>query len=453
MADVFVASTGSNTAPYSTWATAATSLATGLAAAVAGDLVLVQYNAVPAVNKEQAADTTYAIPSGVIVLSVSNDGGAAWTYRPMADDSDWIGNSTINRSVRFAVATANGTAALGGFRIRTAGTTSDACGFHVAGQQGTLHIFDPYIDIRNTNGGSPFEVGTTTSGQTTYTFLYNPRLRFGNASQGIQVRSSAVLEIYGGYVDSAGTAPNVLFISSVPSQGVRVEVNGLDASALGTGRTLVGDFTTAPAVFNFRQVRRGEGCAVLAAQSTTNRYGVEVFEYDCQEGSTLGIYGFHNAFGAAVLDRTTYLTANAAQASWRVTTTAACSRLLPFVTPWTDLDNQGVTTASTFRREILRSGSTSPYTSAEVYSEFTVQTTTGSVLPTFATDGVIPGVPGANQAAGAGTSAWTGAAGSLWSGKLETPSSLTPIAGRLRSRVVVTAASQSLFVDTDILAA
>jgi hypothetical protein len=48
MADYFVASGGTNTAPYDTWEKAATSLQTALTAATTnGDRVIIQYNGVP----------------------------------------------------------------------------------------------------------------------------------------------------------------------------------------------------------------------------------------------------------------------------------------------------------------------------------------------------------------------------------------------------------------------
>ncbi len=84
MADYFVASGGSNTAPYETWAKAATSLATALAAAsTAGDQVIIQYNAVPSGDAELAADTTYTLAANIQIISASNDGGSAFTPTAM----------------------------------------------------------------------------------------------------------------------------------------------------------------------------------------------------------------------------------------------------------------------------------------------------------------------------------------------------------------------------------
>lgn len=122
MANYFVASGGSNTSPYDTWAKAATSLATALAAATSGaDNVIIQYNAVPSADAELAADTTYTVSSGVSVIAASNDGGSAWTPTAMGT-GNWIGNSTTNRGL---IMSGGATAYLYGLTLRVSGTTSD----------------------------------------------------------------------------------------------------------------------------------------------------------------------------------------------------------------------------------------------------------------------------------------------------------------------------------------
>jgi hypothetical protein len=113
--------------------------------------------------------------------------------------------------------------------------------------------------------------------------------------------------------------------------------------------------------------------------------------------------------------------------------------------------NHDVTTSVTPRREVLRKDSTTAFTDAEVYADFSVLVTSGSVVPTVVSDGVVVGASGTAQPTGAGTGAWTNPGGTAWSGKLETPTALTPIAGRLRSRITVTVPSQTLYACTNIL--
>lgn len=451
MALLCVASSGSNTAPYETKAKAATSLATALAAATAGDVVVIQYDEVPSVNKEQAADTTYTVPVGVALIS-GDITGSSWVYRPMSDDSDWIGNSTTNRSITFITGAIAGSVYLAGLRLRTAGAVSDSIRFFSTSGYGQLAANDLFFDIRNTNAGARLVFGSTTANHIAYALLTNPRFRFGNSGQYIDVSSATAIQIIGGYIDSAGSVPDNLFGSSTQASGQAIEVVGFDASVMASGSTLVGNlFGVANPTVTLRQVRRGAGCAVLAAPTTVSRPGVEVYEYDCQEGTNLNVYGYHNAFGSVVLDASVYLTAEGAGNSIRIDTTANCSAILPFQTPWTDWDNQDVTTSVTPRREVLRKDSTTAFTDAEVYADFSVLVTSGSVVPTVVSDGVVVGASGTAQPTGAGTGAWTNPGGTAWSGKLETPTALTPIAGRLRSRITVTVPSQTLYACTNIL--
>jgi hypothetical protein len=225
-----------------------------------------------------------------------------------------------------------------------------------------------------------------------------------------------------------------------------VDIIGFDASAMGSGCTLVGDAGAGtPQVF-LRQVRRGAGCAVLATQTTTTRLGLEVWEHECQVGTTLNVSGYHNAFGSVTTDASVYLTAGPTSQSWRIATTAACSAATPFATPWTDWYQTG-TASITPRIEVLRTDSTTPLTDAQLAAEFTARVTSGSVVPSLYSDAAQPGAAGADQAAGAGTGSWTGAGGTAWSGKCEVPAVTPAAAGRLRGRLVVSAPSLTVFAD------
>ena len=138
MATYFVASGGSNTAPYDTWAKAATSLQTALTAASStGDIVVIQYNAVPSTDLESASSLTYTFSANITVMAASNDGGSAYTYQAMGDPSfvNWLGNSTQNRIPNINY---NGVLRLRGITFRCAGTSFVAMFFgSVAGGWGS----------------------------------------------------------------------------------------------------------------------------------------------------------------------------------------------------------------------------------------------------------------------------------------------------------------------------
>ena len=450
MALLFVASGGSNTSPYETWAKAATSLQTALTAATAGDVVVIQRNAVPSGDKELSADATYTVPDGVIVLAATNDGGSSFTYSPMGSGSDWIGNSTANRSVTFVPSTSGNTFKIAGLTIRNAGATTDNLNIFASAAVGHCAGDDIYFWCGSTSAATRVAFGSTIANQQSSVVLRNPTFRFASTSQSIQIRSTCNLTIFGGSLDGAGSVPDELLTWNTAGP-VRVDISGFDASAMGSGKTIIGDVgsganTAAPVVF-LRQFRRGASSTVLATQSVTTRIGVEVYEFECQVGTTLNVFGYHNALGSLGNDASVYVTGGTANQSWRITTTSLCSPTRLFTTPWIDWYNTG-TSAIMPTIEVLRIDSTTAYTDAQVWGEFTARVTASSVASDFFSDNSIAGASASNQATGLGTGSWTGAGGTAWSGKVDSGASLTPsAAGRLRGRVVCSVASATIYVD------
>lgn len=226
---------------------------------------------------------------------------------------------------------------------------------------------------------------------------------------------------------------------------------GCDASAI-TG-TLLGNMQTTFVVVADR-CTFGAGMTVLAAQtSNPNKDSGSVRLSDSLIGSTR-VSGFYDALGSCVRETGIYYTGGAAGSeSWKIVTSANCSFRVPFEAPWVDWYNTG-TSAITPRFEILRDGSATPYTDAQVWGEFSWKNTASSPLGNGLkndwqqTAGAIAGTAGTDQAAGAGLGAWTGESGTAWSGKVDSDSAITPTeAGALRGRIVVAAPSITLYVD------
>ena len=100
--------------------------------------------------------------------------------------------------------------------------------------------------------------------------------------------------------------------------------------------------------------------------------------------------------------------------------------------------------------EILRDGSTTAYTDAEVWADFSVQNNTGFTLSSIVNDRAAPLAAGTAQDNGVGLSGWTGESGTAWSGKLVSPSVTPAEVGDLRARVCVGAPSLTVYVDPRI---
>lgn len=444
MATYFVASGGSNTSPYDTWAKAATSLATALAAASSGsDVVVIQYNAVPTGDAELAVDTTYTTANSVRIISASNDGGSAYTPTVMGT-ANWIGNSTTNRFIRFD-AGADDRVYVYGLTLRTAGTTSDALQINSTAAGGDMTLDSCYLWHGNT-GSTQLSVGGNSNAQ--FTRFVDCTFRLGATGQSININSRAVFENM--TLSSAGSAPTNLFNSQYNAGSV--DVIGGDLSHC-TGTLVANAGNTC--VYTFMGVKLGAGVVPLATQTTNpNSASPSVFLVDCNSGDTHGFVGYYDALGSCVNDTGIYFTTGAAGLSWKIVTTANASFFNPFITPTIDLYHTG-TSAITPYLEILRDGSATAYQDDEVWIRLWVKDNTGFVNPSFYDDRCtlatkLSGTP-SDQAAGAGTGSWTGEGGTAWSGKCGLGSSVTPAeSGYIRAELVVGEPSITVYVDPQI---
>lgn len=442
MADYFVASGGSNTSPYDTWAKAATSLQTALTAASStGDRVIIQHNAVPSGDAEVAGNTTYTVAAHIAVIAASNDGGSSFTPTPMAT-SNWIGNSTTNRSITLA----------GAFRVyfygitfRTAGSTSVQI---LLANTNTAHqeFEDCYLWMGNTGVNSYLAVGNGGADGRSFARLINCTFRFGTTNGQIRNRKCRTF-IEGGSVSSAGSAPTTLFESD-SSGGYMIDVEGMDLSHV-TG-TLAAANSSGPMTVWLKNCKLGSGVTPLAAGTT--RSGNTVWMFDCAAGDEHYHLRYDDAFGSLTVDTGIYANDGAQydgtnRCSWKIVTTANCSFWTPFVSPWFDVFNSTLA-ALTPSIEILRDGSTTAYQDDEVWGEWAFKSTAGSTQSTIVNDHKSLVASAAAQANGVGTSGWTGEGGSAWSGKLQPAGTITPAEiGHIRGRVCVGRPSSTVFVD------
>lgn len=444
MATYFVASGGSNTAPYDTWAKAATSLQTALtAASTDGDVVAIQYDGVPSVNAEQTVDTTYTFAANISLISSTNSGTSTITPTQMGT-SYWIGNSTANRLVNMA----------GAFRVFCYGIT-----LHVSGSTGDSLVLavtdgahfvyeDCYLWNNNTSVSSPaISVGNTDA--QVFVHAKNCTFHLNQAAARIAVASKLLIE--GGSLATTGTIPTGgLFVAATNDPaGAQVDCYGFDLSYLGSN-AIVGNATTNAFPVRLTQCKLGTAYTAMATQTHLNRSSAELFIFDCASDDTHGLFGYHNAMGSVVSNTGIKYTGGAAAQSWGVTTTANCSFATPFTTPWVNLYHSG-TSAITPWFEVLRDGSATAYTNAQVWGEFGAKVTTGSTAATLYHDRQAlvdwaAGTAGASQASG--TDTWDGENATHWAGKVDSGSAMTPAeAGDIRGRVVVGAPSITVYVD------
>ncbi len=443
---VCVASTGSNTSPYETWAKAATSFQTGLTqASTTGDEVRFDTANVPAADKENAADVTYTLAGNCRIICGTQSGASGITPAAMGT-ATWIGNSTANRSVLLAGAFR---AYIFGLTIRTAGATADSIGW---GASDDVHYEAEqcYLWNGNSNASAFLRLGHSAANSANcYLKFTTCTFRLGAVAQAIRI--AANVEMVDCSLSSAGTAPTTSVFNGSDSSdagGGRLTAIGCDWS-YGGSCPLVGDVARPAQLFEFIQCKLGSGYTMLAAQTATNKSSGQVWVRDCASGDDHGLFGYADAMGSVVSDTGIYYTSGAAGQSWKVVTTAAASFSTPFVTPWISRYYTAQTT--TPRLEILRNNSTAAYQDNEVSTERMAKDTSGSTKSSFASDRMAVGGSAANQAAGDGLGSWTGEGGSAWSGKLDAGSVVLAEAGYVAMRFVFGAPIATAYVHPQIL--
>lgn len=443
MAVYFVASGGSNTAPYDTWAKAAISLQTALTAANAsGDIVAIQYDSVPTLNAEQTVSTTYTFANNISLISSTNSGTSTITPTPMGA-SYWIGNSTTNRNVLMAGAFR---VYIYGVTLRSAGATANNIGLAIT--DGSHFVYENcYFWHGNTGANSSVYIGANDC--QAFVHAKNCTFRFNSTTASVLVASKLLIE--GGSYTNTGTIPTGGFFkaNNTDPAGAQVEAYGFDLSYL-SSNAIAGNATSNAFPVRLTQCKLGAAYSAMVTQTNLNGSSAEVYIFDCASGDTHGLFGYHNAMGNVVSNTGISFTGGVAGQSWQVTTTANCSYATPFTTPWVNLYNTG-TSAITPWFEVLRDGNATAYTDAQIWGEFGAKTTSGSTAATLYRDQQAlidwaAGTAGTSQASG--TDTWDGENATHWAGKVDSGSSFTPAeVGDIRGRVVVGAPSITVYVD------
>lgn len=447
MATYYVWDGGSNGDGLS-WANAKTTFAAGLAAANAtGDIVLVAHTHTG--DNALAADTVFsAAANDVRVITVDKDN--ADTPTPMGT-SAWIGHSSTNIGIALGAAS-NSRLYVYGLTLRLAGSSSsDQIGLSALASN-TSTIFDNcYFWDGSGNSSAHIYLGTTSpaSRRRQHVRCINSTFRLSHTTQRIILSSSA--ELIGCNLSTDGVASTGIFASGINDslRGENLYVEGCDLSAAGSGASLLSDSTNKckATLVNCKLPTS----FVMVAGTLLNQSYPDITLYNCASGDTHYFIGHADAMGSTECIATIYPTTNTTgDVSWKITSTANASWATPYYTPWFDVYHSG-TSAITPEIEILRDGSTTAYTNAEVWGDFSFQSNTGSPLSTIKSSRSEPLASGTSLTDGIGSGSWTNPPGTNKSSKIVAPSATTPAeTGHLRARVCVGVASQTLYVDPTI---
>jgi len=331
----YVWSGAAGTGTGASWANAFTTLTTAFATEAAGDTLFVAHD-----HAESSATALTLTSSGTVanptkVVCVDRAG----TVPPVSADRRATGQvaTTGNVGITFA-----GNAHYDGV-IFIAGNSTGTASINTVGTSTWTRFDNCSLRCGSTGASSVIAAGSTGG----YVEFNNTTVSFAATSQGVRVLSqlkwrntpSALL----------GTIPTNLLVPFA-NFGGDVECIGVDFSAAGSGKTLVGATATSEAT-RFRLIDCKLNASVTKSAVPTAPGGHEVdFIRSGATGVNYTVHR-HRMSGLLVEELTVVRTGGASDGTtliaWRVDTTADCTYSVPFECPpiarWNDTDGSPVT--------------------------------------------------------------------------------------------------------------
>lgn len=439
----YIASTGSNTSPYDTWAKAATDPATVIALMGAGDISYIKNETFTI-----AVDTTYTfagtLANPCMLISTSDTVNNPPTS--VATGASIDGSATAGVDI-----TVNGKVYIYGVTFK-AGTGTAAVSIAQT-DDSIISLENCALILTSATSGGIINIGTSAGTNNNRTITRNCTFTFGtHASQTIAANNWNDI----GSTFTAGTAPTT-FLNNVGSAlGNECRFHGSNINAL-TNTTLVGATSSKPFRAIFSQCKLPTGYAAISA-SITGPAHTEVLIYDSASGDTHYEFGHYDYWGNTTISTAICLNTTSGAAydvagnkhSWKIVGTNATYQT-PYISPWISVYNESLS-AVTPRLEILRDGSATAYNDDEVWADFSAKTTSGFPIASVVTDkrGLVAAAAAQSDSTlGAGD--WGGEGGTAWFGKLEPTSSITPAEiGFIQARVCV-AGANTVYVNPRIL--
>lgn len=301
--------------------------------------------------------------------------------------------------------------------------------------------------IGATSTTSSIAIGSGTASRPQEIRLINTTVSFGNAAQSIGAQNS---RIYWSNTASAvaGTAPTNLFTSTLTSV---VRCEGVDLSALGSGKALVGALSSS-AMFMFIDCKLG---ASLTVASTPTVQGGAVTDLIVSDSSATGYRQERYWYQGTLTTSTAVYNAasdGVTPISWQVVTTANNKQYMPFecfeIVQWVAPGSYSAS-GGTY---VNVTSATAGLTNADVWVEAQVLDNGSFPISDLYSSGPVNQLT-AGSALTSG-SAWTSPLGGTPSNyRLIVPAFTVAIAGYVRFTVKVGRVSATLYVDPDVVVA
>ncbi|MEI9410700.1 hypothetical protein [Mesorhizobium salmacidum] len=230
------------------------------------------------------------------------------------------------------------------FNSGTGGATSPAQINVGNGSNQTFALKNCSLRIATTSSAGRINIGSLDS---CYSNLENTTMSFANAGQGIQIVGRVIWT----NTPSAllGTMPTTLFFKGGNADAQTLEARGIDLSAAGSGKTIVGAGTGPTASYSFTDCKLNASVTLAATPSSQG-----AAEIDYVRSGSSGVnynHGRYRYSGTLSEETTIVRTGGASDGTtplaWKIITTANAFWTLPFETPpiaiWNDVSGSPVT--------------------------------------------------------------------------------------------------------------
>lgn len=403
MANIYVRSTdGSDADSGADWANAKATLAGAAAIDAAGDTVFLSQ----AHSESTAAGVGFTFagtPANPVRVICGDDAADPPTTEATSALVATTGASLINfagsaylRGIQFSCGTGATTASM--TLCVTAGTAEsqvfEACALRLGTTATTSRIV----------------VGSSTGTTQKSCVLHNTAVKFGNASQSIQVSGVERFIWTGGSVESGSATPTAgLILFGNNGRGGPAEVSGVDFSNLTTSLKMFNGGSVFASRGVLRNCKLPSGIAGPGWLSTTvTAKGARYEAYNCASDDTTHRFVI-SEYAGTVNDETTVVMSGGASDgvttySMKMVSTANANRTIAVLrSPEVSIINDAVGSAITVECEVVTDGVT--LTDAECWLEIQQPGTSGFPLSTFHTDAASMLAAGTAQATS--TATWT----------------------------------------------
>lgn len=433
MANVYVRSGAGGAATGADWANAYLTLAAALTAKAAGDIFWVS---------EDHAETN----AGTVTLTAPGTAASpnfiycvdhAGTVPPVA--ADLRTTAVIAGTAIGGIVIGGGVAFWYGITFK-AGTGSTSTTLSV-GNSTCAHSFDAcQFWLNTTNVGALISVGGSTSVNNKLAFN-NTTLRFGATAQSIRQNSSRYYWRNTASFLAGATFPTTLFTTGGSDNGIYV-FEGVDFSALGSGKTLVGAIT-GPSTYIFKDCKFG---ASLTVSGTPAAQGAgEVIVSNSDSGGTNYRQEKYSYSGTLTIETTIVHTGGASDGTtpiaWKIVTTANSKWAFPFEAPPIVIWNDNSGSSKTVTIEGIWGGGAVP-NNDDIWIDVEYLGASSSPLGSFATSTKASNLA-ANSALSAGTGTWGGSTTKFKMSATFTPQQKGPFYVYVRAA----AASSTFYID------